>query len=59
MLMKHPIKKNEIYQKLKKAIDDGIHPGGSFLPNETALAQIMGISTRYFEGENVFVQSQL
>ena len=44
MLMKHPIKKNEIYQKLKKAIDDGIHPGGSFLPNETALAQIMGIS---------------
>ena len=41
--MKHPIKKNEIYQKLKKAIDDGIHPGGSFLPNETALAQIMGI----------------
>jgi len=37
-------KKIEVYQKLKKAIDDGIHPAGSFLPNEITLAKNLDIS---------------
>lgn len=42
--MKQPVKQIEVYQRLRKAIDSGIYPAGSFLPNETALAKIMGIS---------------
>ena len=42
--MRQPIKIMAVYQDLKKAIQDGVYPAGSFLPNETAFAERLKIS---------------
>ena len=42
--MRQPVKMMEVYQKLKKAIEYGVYPGGFFLPREVILAQKLGIS---------------
>ena len=42
--MRQPVKMMDVYQKLKKAIENGVYPGGVFLPREIVLAQNMGIS---------------
>lgn len=42
--MRQPVKVMAVYQDLKKAILAGAYPAGSFLPNETLLAQRLKIS---------------
>ena len=42
--MRQPKLATDMYHKLKREIEHGIYPFGSFLPNEAALAEKMGIS---------------
>ncbi|MBO5791516.1 MAG: winged helix-turn-helix transcriptional regulator [Lentisphaeria bacterium] len=37
-------KRKAVYNKLKKALETGIYPPGSRLPNEPELAEKMGVS---------------